>query len=342
METITVRPDLLRSFGESRDSAFCLVTSPEYAQRFTFEPSRKYSSARVLTYAGDVEFARFMGEHIPTNAHVLVILPGFYFKSPPPDVLGAQRKLGVMACYSTPTSAEAISHFLRMAERTEPERQEQMAREFFERGESVERLVFVDAQYGTRAEFEHLGDELSWHEQVGFLGWGQQQLLPCGEISVLPVQVFGQNIDSRFRMNGRLALRGHPVLHAGTPSFLPEDQERIFRKLATLAEHAVIAEMDNGLVVRFEPTHPDCAPAAEMLTRMCEVDSRYATLLEIGFGINCGLELLAGNAAMNEVYGGRNGAVHFGLGLIPYTQYHLDLICPGTQVVGERRQPVFG
>jgi hypothetical protein len=36
---------------------------------------------------------------------------------------------------------------------------------------------------------------------------------------------------------------------------------------------------------------------------------------------------------MNETFGGTDGALHFGLGLTPYTQYHLDIICPFTRVL---------
>jgi len=50
--------------------------------------------------------------------------------------------------------------------------------------------------------------------------------------------------------------------------------------------------------------------------------------VEIGFAHNVTLQLLDGNHAMNEVYGGLNegsdGCLHWGLGLTPYTQYHLD------------------
>jgi hypothetical protein len=34
------------------------------------------------------------------------------------------------------------------------------------------------------------------------------------------------------------------------------------------------------------------------------------------------------------VYGGTEGCLHWGLGLTPFTQYHLDIISPGTSVIG--------
>jgi hypothetical protein len=45
---------------------------------------------------------------------------------------------------------------------------------------------------------------------------------------------------------------------------------------------------------------------------------------------------------MNEVHGGTGGMIHFGLGLTPYTQYHLDIICPNTQVLGSNGECIIG
>ena len=342
MNGIRIQPSDFKNFGDADRSTFCLVTTPEYRDVFTFAEDSKYVDSRVLTIESGDDFAQLLEASIPESAHILVILPSIYFKSPSREVLGNKRKLGVLACYSTPTSVDAIAHFIRIAARTDPALQDRMSEEFFEKGEAAERIRFIDPEYGTEAEFEHLEDNLSWHEQTGFLGWGQQQLFPSGEISVLPVSVFGQNINNQFQLSGKLAFKGRPVLHSGTPSFLPEDQERIYQDLATMESHAVIATLKDGVIMDLEATDPVCEPAKRMLQFMCRVDSRYSSLLEIGFGINTKLELFPGNSAMNEVYGHECGAVHWGLGLIPYTQYHLDIICPGTVVEAKNGKHIIG
>jgi hypothetical protein len=342
MRELTINAPRIRNFGGSQASLFCLITNSDLVDSFAIETGDKYASSLVLPYGGVPALGQFIKERVPENAHILTILPNTYVKSPTPAELGPARKLCVMACFSTPTTMQSIAHFIAMAERTDPDEQERMADHFFAHGERAQQLVFVDPVHRTRAVFAHTGDELSWHEQIGTLDWGQQQLLPAGEISVLPVNVFGQDIDTRFDLAGEIAFRGHPVLHSGTPSFLPSDQERLYSRLASFRDHAVIARVERGKITALAPSAPQCRPAADMLEAMFDVDSRYRSLLEIGFGINVGMELFPGNSAMNEVYGGKNGAVHFGLGLIPYTQYHLDLICPGTVVLDERGDRVFG
>ena len=341
MDKITIHASGLRNFGDSGGASFYLITSPSLTDEFSIENGYKYQKSYIVSYAGGIGLAQFIQEKIPVHTHILVILPDTYVKSPAPEALGKQRKLAVMACSSTPSSIEAIRHFLSVAEKTDPDAQEQTARHFFYRGSQAKQLYFIDNDYQTCATFNHLSDALSWHEQLGKLDWGEQQLLPSGEISVLPVNVFGQDINSAFSLDGELALRGYPVLHSGTPSYCPSDQQRIFHALTSMKEHALIATVNAGVISRLTATSPHCQPAANILQSMFDVDSRYRNLLEIGFGINTELTLFEGNSAMNEVYGNRQGVVHFGLGLIPYTQYHLDLLCPGTSVLDEQKNPVL-
>ena len=78
------------------------------------------------------------------------------------------------------------------------------------------------------------------------------------------------------------------------------------------------------------------------LEALFRIDSRYRKVWELGFAINTRHELLPGNTAMNETFGGTAGTLHFGLGLTPYTQYHLDIICPLTRVLSDRDEELIG
>lgn len=104
----------------------------------------------------------------------------------------------------------------------------------------------------------------------------------------------------------------------------------------------MIATLKDGAITELHATDASAAPAADILRAMGAVDSRYLSLLEIGFGITTGLELFRGNSAMNEVFGGVDGAVHFGFGIMPDTQDHLDLISPHTKVLDARGDLVVG
>src|SRR5207249_6300741 len=73
-----------------------------------------------------------------------------------------------------------------------------------------------------------------------------------------------------------------------------------------------------------------------------DVCSSDLIIWEIGFAINTFLDILPGNHAMNEVFGGTRGCLHWGLGLTPFTQYHIDMICPNTLVLNSNSEVLLG
>jgi hypothetical protein len=109
-----------------------------------------------------------------------------------------------------------------------------------------------------------------------------------------------------------------------------------------LENEAVIATVTKGAISDLRPYRKEGNDLAELFHAFFEVDSRYALVWEIGHALNTSLDLLPGNHAMNEVYGGTDGCLHWGIGLTPYTQYHLDIIAPYTTVYTESGEVVLG
>ena len=342
MTALVIDPARLRQFGEPNDAVFCLVTNPELAGQFEIARTGGYRDYLTIPFRAGERFEQVLPERVPEPAHVLAISPDAFFESPDSSVLGSRRKLLGMACNSTPTSMEVVRHFLAIMERTSPEAQNAFSDRFFELLESTDHLIYVDEKHGTRAVLDHLQPDLVWNQQAGSLSWGEQQIVPAGEISVLPVEIreFGEELH--LPLEGEIALRGYPILHNGTPSFSRKDQARIHARLSALNEHAVVARVEAGVITSLNPHTPEAKDAADMLETMFEVDSRYQIVWEIGHALNVSLDLLPGNHAMNEVYGGTEGCLHWGLGLTPYTQYHLDTISPDTTVYTESGEVVLG
>jgi hypothetical protein len=342
MRRIVVNPSRIRQFGDAAGVTFCLVTNAEVEGQIDVDCSGGYRDCLKLRFAQGDDFEEILARRVPDRAHVLVISPYVFYRSPPNDKVGAGRKLLAMACNSTPTTPDMIEHFLGVMEATDPVEQQEMADAFFRLGRRASHLELADPEFGTSARFDHLSDSYIWNEQAGTLGWGEQQLAPSGEISVLPLVI--QAFDERLHLaiNGTLAIKGHPILHHGAPSFLPADQERIYRALATIGRAAVIAKVEQGVITDIRASEASVEPAVEMLSAMFRTDSRYRTIWEVGFAINTRHVLYPGNCAMNEVHGGTGGTIHLGLGLTPYTQYHLDMICPGTAVTAGGGVPLVG
>lgn len=342
MKTINIYPSRLKQFGETRNCSFCLVTNSDLISHFNITSDSYYQNSFIVAYDQENNFSEILTEQIPENTHILVITPNCYFYSPKAEVLG-KRKLVIMANNSTPTSLDAIEHFLRCGERTNPDYLDNVSDKFFELADDTEKFLFTDDEYNTIAEFKHTNENLKWHQQAGRLEWGQQQLFPSGEISTLPVDVYDMDIQTSFELNGEITLRSHPILHTGKTSYLPADQEKIFQTLAELEHNPVIATVENGIIKKLRTTSSKKCFAKEMLNALFELDSRYQTIIEIGFGINHWVKLFAGNSAMNEVHAANvGGTIHFGLGLTPFTQYHLDLLCPNIKILNTKNEIIFG
>lgn len=342
MLNIKITPSKIKTFGSPDNAVFCLISNPKLLPYFDIDAAG-YDSSIKIAYSNDGDtFEEILTSKIPNKAHILVISPDAFFQSPAQELIGMGRKLIVMACNSTPSDIESIRHFLSIIEKTDPQLQQDKADYFFEVGEQADYLEFLDNVNGTKAKFNHMDDSYLWSEQAGLLSYGEQQLAPSGEISVLPLRI--QEFDEQLRLdfNGTIALHGCPILHNGTPSFLRSDQSRIYSALSHIQECAIIAEVNQGVITYLTAQSKKSEQSKNMLQAMFDTDSRYRILWEIGFGVNTKHDILVGNYAMNETFGGTNGAIHFGLGLTPYTQYHLDIICPNTSVVTNNGDVLIG
>jgi hypothetical protein len=340
---VLINPSRFSQFGSAEDSIFCLVTNPEIVDDISVVREAPYKEYRtVLISRGDDFDAMLADGTIPEGSHTLVVSPHKFFESPSPESLGPRRKLLGMASNSTPTSLEVIRHFIDVIERTSAQEQDAFSDRFFALAESTDHLVYVDERHGTRAVLDHLDESLVWNQQAGSLDWGEQQIVPAGEISVLPTQIVEFDEQLYLPLEGEVAFRGFPILHNGTPSFSRRDQFRLQSMLAGLEEHAVLATVTHGRISDLRPAEPAGKAVAEVFDALFTVDSRYALIWEIGHALNTSLDILPGNHAMNEVYGGTDGCLHWGLGLTPFTQFHLDIISPDTTVYTDSGAVVLG
>jgi hypothetical protein len=338
-DTISVHPGRLSQFGSPQGATFCLVTNPAYADAIEVVHDAPYDDFRTVFFDhGDV-FENILAT-LPEPSHVLAISPDRFFESPDSSLLG-NRKMMAMACNSTPTTFDIIKHFIGVMERTSATEQDKFADMFFERAEAADALEYVNERTGTRAVLDHLQEDLVWNQQAGSLDWGEQQIVPSGEISVLPIEIREFHEDLRLPLEGEITIRGYPILHNGTPSFTRGDQARIHRELIGMTKHAIRCRLENGAITTLTAVDPGAQQAVDMLEAMFTVDSRYRIVWEIGHALNTSLDLLPGNHAMNEVYGGTQGCLHWGLGLTPYTQFHLDIISPDTCVIGQNTGEVL-
>lgn len=342
MNDIVVRPERYRQLGAAEGATFCLITNSDLRDRIKLEHSGNYSDYQIYYNDEQDQIESLLKNELPEHAHVLVVSPLTFFRSPDQEYIGARRKLIAMACNSTPTPITDVIHFLRMIENTRPDIQQQFVDRFFDQGPKIEQMVICDDERGTEAVFKHLRDDYEWNIQAGYLDWGEQQISPSGEVSVLPADIWEFSDTLKLAIDGEITFCGLPILHSGEVSFLRQDQQRIFDGLKSMHTSPIVAKVENGMVTALRAVEKKGESAVRMLETLFHVDSRYRTIWELGFAVNTTLELIWDNRAMNEVYGASSGCLHFGIGLTPYTQYHLDIICPGTTIYDEKGNVFFG
>jgi hypothetical protein len=342
MTTLHIDPRKFRQFGDPSGAAFCLLTNERLLPLVDVVEDGSYAEYHTLCLDNRTDVPALIRDQIPERAHVLVMSPDRFFQSPPPSVLGPGRKILGMACNSTPTSIEGLQHFLACMEATDPEEQEVFSDRFFELAERGQSLEYHDQPTGAMARLRLFERELVWNQQAGRVDYGEQQIVPSGEISVLPIDITEFDESLSLPLDGEIVFRGYPILHNGTPSFSRNDQRRLHERLWPMKDHGVAAEVENGVIVSIRPLAPEAQDVVDCFSAMFAVDSRYRTVWEIGHAMNTGHEILSGNHAMNEVYGGSAGCLHWGLGLTPFTQYHLDIISPDTLVTNDRGDVLLG
>ncbi len=327
MSKVRIRPDLLRQFGAHEGASFVLVVTAELLPHVELDPPTSYREHALLILPQAASLEEFIASDVPEPANLLVIAPGRVVTSPR-DI--GRRKMLVVPCGSTPSSIASIAASIRAAEETDPAAQDARAETFFGSLDDAEQLEIVDARHGTRAVFAHLDRTYAWNAQLGFVGWGEQQIVPSGEISVLPADIMTFEPTGRLALNGSITFVGEPIVHDGPRRNAGVRQAEVYRGLAGLRAAPLIADVADGEIRALRPVSPDGSAAADTLAALFAEDERYRVLWELGVGLNERLVPVPENTATNEVYGAVGGRVHIGLGLTTATLFALTFPCNGS------------
>lgn len=343
-------------FGPAEGVHFLALLSPETAGCFRLARGRGYASASVVpTAAGEIPA---LVAAIEDRAHVFCVTTDAPFRSPTWDRV-AEVKLGVLPLFSTGFSWRKLREALRLIYAIDYEAQYRASQTLLDALAGAARIVFASEAHGTRAvlELDDPAREIFFFNQSGPLHWGRQSVLPGGEVSLL-TNLHGQfSGTAKFALNGELPLVGFPVLHrgqcpcrisraghpcpdaaeqagcaTGEPRYVPDwRQEQVFRSLLGMEKSGAIAVVEQGVIREIRQAGPDDSfPRA--LRRFCEQDAHYWKIHELGFGLNASRRFfLRENFLPNEMRAG----VHIGLGLTPYTDFHLDLVCPSIAIFAE-------
>lgn len=230
-------------------------------------------------------------------------------------------RIAALTSYSRPFSPETLAETLRIVRNTDYVDQLRVENEFLRFFDEADHIAFVDSESDRHAVFEHRATE-HWFSLHGPLGYGQQAVLPSGELSAL-VDESGAFSSGRFPLDGSVVLAGQPIIHRGADDVSVDETQATFRRLSTMSTEPAVVEITEGAISAVEPLHPGRTAFSDALSGLIAAEPRYAKVHEIGFGTNpeCA-DLAASNFFPNERFPG----LHLGIGLGGYTPFHIDLV----------------
>ncbi len=246
-------------------------------------------------------------------------------------------KLGAIPFFSAEFTVPALISYLDIVSRTDYAAEERLEGDLITRLEGAERLELATPDLDARCTFDHLRNE-HWFSLHGALRWGDQTVLPTGELSTL-TDASGEFSDrAPFKLTGRIVFQGSPIVHRGDESVSMAETDAAYRRLAVMGRNPVVAEIDGGYIERFTAPVPESKLVRDVFTALVDAEPRYRKVHEFGFGTHplCRRHV-PGNFHPNERWPG----IHIGLGLGGHTPFHIDLALTRVDVftvrAGERR-----
>ncbi len=307
-------------FGGDLGQVFLLVTSPSVRAALTPKPDG-ICALEEYCWTGPESRAGLLRRFRAGTISVLWIAEDEFEHYSPQEMKGV--KLAAISYFSTPFFPAALERMLGLVLSTNYERQIVVERRLLSSLDTASYILFRSTCYGTEATFHH-HQARHWFSLLGPLDFGQQTVLPTGELSALTDPSGGFSLDQGFSLDGEVVLQGMPIVHRGSRSTEMDEALRLFTIMSPLCEQPVIANIKGGIVVELRTVGGIPGTAQQALETLLREDERYRKVHEIGFGANeCCAVLVNENFFPNE----RHPGVHFGLGLGGHTRFHLDLVC---------------
>jgi hypothetical protein len=242
-------------------------------------------------------------------------------------------KIAAISLFSCPFSSKSLQQIWEITKNTNYQLQLKIESQMVHILDAARKIHFHCPEYCTQSVFEHQEAEY-WFSLHGPLEFGQQTVLPTGEMSVLTDPSGQFNAQSRFHLEGDLLFQGIPVVHRSHEEVSLSETLEQFERLATMRDFPVIASVINGEIQHLHSPIKGYNPFLKELEQLFLKDAGYRKIHEIGFGTHLSCKpLVYDNFLPNERYPG----VHFGLGLGGATDFHLDLICSKIQVLAEMK-----
>lgn len=241
-------------------------------------------------------------------------------------------KLGAISYFSTGFTAGSLRRYLRIIAGTDYQAELGIEAALVSYLEQARALRLRTPALGTDCTFRHQ-EALHWFSLHGPLRFGDQTVLPTGELSALADGSGDFNAASRLPIDGEIVFMGSPIIHRGGQAVSLEETLQTYGRLAGMEAAPVIAHVRGGYIEEFSAPVSGSRSLRDTFTRLVSAEPRYRKIHEFGFGTHPGCAVRQpGNFHPNERWPG----IHIGLGLGGYTPFHIDLALTEVDVYLDR------
>jgi hypothetical protein len=238
-------------------------------------------------------------------------------------------KLGAISYFSTGFTTTSFRRYLDIIAGTDYQAELGIEAALIGHLENALSLELRTARMRTSCVFEHQ-EALHWFSLHGPLQFGDQTVLPTGELSALADASGDFDAASRLRINGEIVFMGSPIIHRGGLNVSLEETLGTYSRLAPMQDLPVIAHVRGGYIEEFSAPTRESVSIRDAFNGLVEAEPRFRKIHEFGFGTHPGCaDRQPGNFHPNERWPG----IHIGLGLGGYTPFHIDLALTEVQVL---------
>ncbi len=334
--SIIIEPDRIDYLRLDRAKTFCVVTTPALKSKLSIATSTHYEKVMIATIATDQPIDDFLAQQSATNTDYFFLPYGYTIPNltASKEYLAKDCKFLALRCLpTTPIDIDDIHYFLKNIMNTSPEMYIAKADTFFSAIENRDKIIYADNNHKTQATLT-VDNSCLWGEAYGDLRAGESGVIPCGEIALTHVN-FKDNKPHPLPLNGEIVLQGLPIIHHYnlTSAAAIAKQAALYNALTVLQQAPVIATVTNGVITTLTALDKKAEPAIDALENLFNENKYYRTIIEVGHGLNHTAKLAKKNCSMNESFGGNDYCIHYGLGHMRFSDFHVDVICQNTRIV---------
>lgn len=332
---INVYPDKLTYFSHNRvNEKFCLIITEAIIDKVVLHNSNTYKQTIKIVCHEDEDIYEII-RRAECQACDIFFIPALYLSNgfPSTDTVKSNQRYLTLACStSTDTRLEYIPAVLETCYQHTPSQLQRKADILFETVDGSYSLEFINEEFQTKATLE-INKKCLWNEICGLIQQGGDTISPVGEIAITHFD-FDNLKTPALDMNGEIVLHGKPIVHSffrGIEYFKKRDE--IFKNLSLLEQVPIIATLKNGKIMQLKEAIHKKSGLIEYFESLFNIDKRFRTIIELGIGVNDAVKLLPFNTTYNESFSNGDYCLHYGIGKRETTQYHIDVICPGTKLI---------